>query len=499
VRNIFLSFIGNNDLNGLNNRTEDSKKLGPFSFIYKTLLRQKQINDVIILNDWKEERINDLELKEKLETNFPKIPLKVINTRKLLSSYNPSNHKQVNLLLELISKEFSLDDTFWHINLTSGTPTIISMLLIFGKTHLNAKFYQTYYNREVGKEVFEESDVPFDISLSLVNSRIEESIADKNMSDNIIGNSQAIKTAIVKAQKIAMFDVPCFIFGETGTGKELIAKEISIKSNRVNYNAINCSVLSDELAASTLFGYVKGAFTGASSDKKGVLKTCDNGILFLDEIGDLSLKVQTQLLRFIQEGEFTPVGSNKIEKSDVKIIAATHKDIYEMINDNTFREDLFYRLAVDIIEIPPLRERKDDIPVLAEYFLDKINKEYCLNRNIKFEEKEFHSTALNELSKEKWKGNIRELEHTIRRIIIWSTNKKITADDVRQYVFRIPQKLHQISIPEFPINVKKHLQEYEQKIIAEALTKAKNNQIKAAELIGMDKTTLNKKIKKYNL
>jgi transcriptional regulator with PAS, ATPase and Fis domain len=497
MKNEFLSFLGSQDLKAILNRDCSANKKGPLFFILSNLIKNNDIDSAYIVNDFDEIKNEDIE--EFIHEEFPELEINVFNAHSLVKDYNPTNYSKIHEIIKTIIPE-NYHDIQWHINLTSGTPVITSMLLLYAKTHLSAKYYQTFYDSKNNTEVFEEKRIPFNITISRINRMIEESVSENDYSKDIVGKSEKLQKAIKKARRAAIFDVSCLILGETGTGKELIAKEIHKYSPRKDkpFFAFNCSVFSEELVRSELFGHTKGAFTGATKDKKGIIDRCNQGILFLDEIGDLSLRVQSQLLRFLQEGKYLPIGKEKEQFADVKIIAATHKNLLNLIQEGKFREDLFYRLAIEIIELPPLRERKEDISLLTKYFIDKYNQRYSSEHFFEFEyvKRKIDRATIEELEKYEWQGNIRELQHTLNRAIIWSDDSYISPETIRECKILNGNTYKKDPLPHLPIKLKSYLSDLEKKIIEKALRQTNYNQRKAAELLSIDKTTLNKKIKK---
>lgn len=244
--------------------------------------------------------------------------------------------------------------------------------------------------------------------------------------EHIIGNSDAMKQVLDRIERVAQTDTAVLLLGETGTGKELAARAIHAHSNRSELPliSINCASIPENLLESELFGYEKGAFTGATQSNKGLIAAADNGTLFLDEIGELSLEAQAQLLRVLQEGEIRRVGSNKMQYVDIRLIAATHRNLLEMVEQKLFREDLYYRLNVMEITMPPLRHRGKDIVQLANIILKK------LAAHLQRTEYELSDAALQELIAYNWPGNVRELENILERAIILSNDQVIDAQDL---------------------------------------------------------------------
>lgn len=305
-------------------------------------------------------------------------------------------------------------------------------------------------------------------------------LSDAKKYNEIIGESEAIKKVTQIIERVKDNKATIFISGESGTGKELVARSIHYngKFSREPFIAVNCGGIPENLLESELFGYVKGAFTGANDNREGFFQAANGGTIFLDEIGNAPLSVQTRLLRVLQEKEIMKVGDRKTEKIDVRVIAATNSNLKEMIGKETFREDLFYRLTVVEIEVPPLRERKEDIPLLADKFLFKYGNEYK-ERYITIDAQ---AQAL--LQRYDWPGNIRELENVIQRAVIMC-DRTIDVKD-------LPENLkYQIDFPEDELL---SLKEMEKKYIKKVLAATDNNQTKAAEILNIDRKTLRTKI-----
>lgn len=320
--------------------------------------------------------------------------------------------------------------------------------------------------------------------------------------DNIIGNSTRMQDVYKLIRKVAPTDSTVLIRGESGTGKELIARAIHFNSPRKKrpFVPVDCGVLAQELLESELFGHVKGSFTGAIVTKPGLFEIADGGSIFLDEIGDINPNIQSKLLRVIQEKEFTPVGGVKPKKADLRFIVATNKDLEKLVEERQFREDLFYRLNVVSITIPLLKERKDDIPLLAYHFLKKYTKE--MNKNIK----SISVDAMNMLIAYSWPGNVRQLENVIERAIVMAEGDTITTDHL-PFAVR-----SEIAHPDTPIpkssdelkEIKKKLREssvesIEKSFILDALTRNDWNITRSAKDVGMQRPNFQVLMKKYNI
>ncbi len=307
----------------------------------------------------------------------------------------------------------------------------------------------------------------------------------------IVGKNEKFQKVLELVKKVAPTDSTVLIRGESGTGKELIARAIHNLSPRASnpFIAINMAALPEELLESELFGYVKGAFTGANKNKDGLFKAAEGGTLLLDEISEASPRIQVKILRALQEKEITPVGSTKTIKVDVRIIASTNADLEQMVKEGKFREDLYYRLNVVTIEIPPLRERKDDIPLLANHFLKKYTALYNLPM------KKISDEAMKILQEYEWPGNVRELENAIERAIILSDGGVIKPDD-------LPEKIREKTasrISEKSSLVGLTLEELEKRYILQVLDETGWNKNKAAQILGIDPSTLYRKLQRYGL
>ena len=311
--------------------------------------------------------------------------------------------------------------------------------------------------------------------------------------DTIVGSSGVIEDIKKTIKKIAPTNSTVLITGESGTGKELVARAIHNLSLRKNepFSAVNCAAIPDTLIESELFGYEKGAFTGATSSKEGIIGATNKGTLFLDEISELSPAVQAKLLRLIQNKEFKPLGSSEVISVDIRIIAATNKVVEQEIKSGRFREDLYYRLNVIPINIPPLRERKTDIPVLIEHFIKKYNHIHSKQIN------KLDDGALSLLMKYNWPGNVRQLESVIERTILLTEGDTITRDDLPLEIKTTPIDInkYEFELPDTGIN----FYELEREIIIKAMKKSDGVIAKAASLLGMSYRTLQYRLEKFGI
>ncbi len=301
--------------------------------------------------------------------------------------------------------------------------------------------------------------------------------------ENIIGRSRRMQEVFGLIERVARTNSTVLIQGESGTGKELIARAIHYASRRSkrHFLSVNCGALPENLLESELFGHERGAFTGAVKDKKGLFREADQGTLLLDEIGEMSPPMQVKLLRALQEKTVRKVGGHLEEPVDVRIIAATNQDLVELIDAGEFREDLYYRINVIPVELPPLRRRREDIPLLAEFFVDKYVKEMAL------ESRRISPNAMRLLEAYDWPGNVRELENVIERALALCPGELITPDDVpAELSVRSPRRPKTLTeIPAGGIDLESYLEEIRRDLMAEALDRCNGVQTKAAELLGV--------------
>lgn len=322
-------------------------------------------------------------------------------------------------------------------------------------------------------------------NMMLENIYLKSTLTPGKGIDKIIGESDVIKSIKEMILKVGPTDSTVLITGESGTGKELVARAIHTHSNRANgpFIVVDCSALVETLFESELFGHVKGSFTGATATKFGRFELANGGTIFFDEVSNINLNIQAKLLRAIQEKEITRVGSNKSIKIDARIIAATNRELEQFVKEGRFREDLYYRLNVIQIKIPPLRERKEDIPLLAKHFLERFNKK--IGKNLTISE-----SALNRLTEYPWPGNVRELENLMERTVILTKGNEITPENLLFYNTEAHLNTHTTEIRSY-----KTLREMEKEYITKVLKDCNGNKTLAAEILGIDRKTLREKLK----
>jgi DNA-binding NtrC family response regulator len=325
------------------------------------------------------------------------------------------------------------------------------------------------------------------------NRQLKEELGHRYEFDNIIGRSPPMQEIFATIERVAPTRATVLLCGESGVGKDLIARAIHYHSPRRErpFVKINCSALPENLMESELFGYEKGAFTGANTAKPGRFEYADTGTAFLDEIGDVPPSIQVKLLRVLQEREFERLGSNKTRHIDVRIVAATNADLRAALEQGTFREDLYYRLNVVPINIPPLRERNEDIPFLAEHFVLKV----AAANNSRVEE--ISEEAIQRLLGYHWPGNVRELENVIERSVVLCSSRRLETADIR--LDSAPRAVRTQAAEPFQVPEGMTLDEYEQAIIREALRRAEGNKSQAARLLGLTRNALRYRLSQMGL
>jgi transcriptional regulator with PAS, ATPase and Fis domain len=418
---------------------------------------------------------------------------------------SPIDYREIYLAADKLLSELETADISLSILLSPGTPTMQAVWVLLGKTRFPCTFYQA--SKEQGVQ---EVDIPFRLTAeylptaaqlnklelsSLMASGVEPDAAF----DDILSSSPVMHQLKVQAQILATHELPVLITGETGTGKELFAKAIHQASLRREqpFIVLNCGAFSTELIDSLLFGHKKGAFTGAIADKPGAFEQAHNGTLFLDEFGELDSAAQVRLLRVLQDGKYTPLGDTKERHSNFRLITATNKNLIEQVANGLFREDLFYRVAIGVIQLPPLRKRGDDLAHIADRLLANIALEYpTLNG------KYFSQCAKKFINEYRWPGNVRELKATITRAALWSVQNGITEEDIRKNLFRTETEQAEFSFVDVSdgIDLNSILSSIEKHYIESALAFTAGNKRRAAKLLGLNShQTLSNRIKTLSI
>lgn len=369
---------------------------------------------------------------------------------------------------------------------------------LYALVHANPIFYKDEFIGVVCTEVDVTEARKLSIELDKANDALkylkdEVKNLSKGSFDKILGQSYKLEKSKSIAKQVARTNSSIFIWGESGTGKEVFARAIHDYSERKGqFIPVNCSAIPSELFESEFFGYESGAFTGASKKGRvGIFELAKDGTVFLDEIADLPLSMQAKLLRVLQEKEIRRVGGDTIIKINPRIISATNKDLAQLVKEEKFREDLYYRLNVVEIKIPPLRERKEDIVILVHKFLEEICKQN--NKKVLSIDKD----VINVFQNYRWKGNIRELRNTIENIVVLSQKDTIEMDDIPSYMIEYAN--NNIEEEDYPLDLTKATQRLEIKNITKALTMSKGNKAKAAKILNIPRTTLYYKIDQYNI
>ncbi|MAD46341.1 MAG: AAA family ATPase [Oceanospirillaceae bacterium] len=489
-RTLLVSWIGAHDLKGLQG---DSS--GP---VIDTLDQVKPDRTVLLYN-YPEEAVQPY--LERVKVRYPDLVLQAFP----VSLSSPVHYGDIYRAAEYHLQQVLQPDENLALLLSPGTPAMQAVWVLLGKTRFPALFYQA--SREQGVQ---QIDVPFDIAAEYIPAADKLSSRQLNqlaladapenaaLADIITRNPQMLMLK-QQAQILAERDVPVLIYGETGTGKELFARAIHNASDRRDrpFVAVNCGAFPAELIDSILFGHKKGAFTGATSDKPGVFAQANGGTLFLDEFGELEPAVQVRLLRVLQDQRFTPLGAVKEEQTDLRLITATNRNLMQEVAEGRFREDLFYRIAVGVLHLPPLRSRQGDLMLLADTLLMSMAQQdhYLHNKKLSAE-------ANNIILSHSWPGNIRELRSTLMRAALWSQQDLISADDMKQALFKRPAEEHSILNRDVSqgIDIKEVVAGVERHYILKALEHTRYNKTDAARLLGMNHyQTLSNRMDKYGI
>jgi two-component system, NtrC family, response regulator AtoC len=326
-------------------------------------------------------------------------------------------------------------------------------------------------------------------------TRLREEVTVDRRFSGIIAKSPVMKNAIEMATKVARYPSPVLITGESGTGKELIARLIHDQSDRAGqaFIALNCGAIPENLLESELFGYVRGAFTGADRDKPGLFEAATGGTLFLDEIGEMPATLQVKLLRVLQDGQVRRLGESKSRQVDARIVAATNRNLEDEIRSGNFRKDLFFRIAVVPIHLPPLRQRTEEIPLLAKHFIDKYN------RSLGLAIEGIEPDAMKALLGYSFTGNVRELENVIERAMVLAEGPRLVLSDLPHHVRAPVRALDDVDLGDDELSVKKHGAVLERRLIQKALERTGGNRTRAAELLDLSSRALLYKIRDYDL
>lgn len=493
----FFSWLGNRDL--------ENMEQGNNAAIASLVLQSKTSFDkIVILANKDEEKWTRFEqfLKRKLKAaGRPCLNIKVYKA----NVENPIDYSAIAIETEKWFQWLSSEASTLAVNLTSGTPAMTTLSVLYGKAKDNVIFLQSS-----PKNSIEEIQIPVDFGRAYFKST-SSSIANRAVSPPVIPNAFSKLTAtsaamielVDRAQRIASSEVSVLVLGETGTGKELMANAIHQASLRAKkpFRIVNCGALSESLIDSTLFGHKKGAFTGAHKDYPGLFEQADGGTLFLDEIGELKPDIQVKLLRALQQGEITRLGDTKVISVDVRVIAATHQNLTTLINQGGFREDLFYRLAVGIINMPSLRERIDDIPAIVKQLSDQINK--SASKHPHYMSKNISENGIKFIISQAWPGNIRELWSTLNRAFLWTDSKLICEKELAKAVInrKVNEHNNEITLSfNDKVDIVQLTENYQKKYVEAALKASGNVKKHATQMLGLkDHQTLTNWMKRLGI
>ncbi len=492
-----VSWIGANDLKVI----EDVQKSGAPQGPVAATLAERSFDSVELLYNYPPKRVQPYLKWLEGKTKTPVMAIAVELT-------SPTNFGEIYEQVEARLKYIISGGSKLSVLLSPGTPAMQAVWILLGKTRYPCEFIQSSIEQGV-----QSVDIPFQLAAEYVPvakhldakriRQLAESQAPVNAAfDNIVTQNPQMRLLKQQAQILADREVPVLIYGETGTGKELFARAIHNASQRTvkPFIVVNCGAIPAELVDSVLFGHKKGAFTGATADKPGVFEQADGGTLFLDEFGELELSVQVRLLRVLQDGTFTPVGGTKEQKVNVRLITATHRNLMEKVAEGSFREDLFYRVAIGVLHLPPIREREGDLTLLSKQLLKVLAAE-----GDSLKDKKISPDALNIILSHPWRGNVRELQSTLLRAALWSHGDKILPEDMRQALFQMPEHgsdnagimnrdvSQGIDLDELIGDLTRHY-------IPLALDAARGKKADAVKLLGLkNHQTLDNRMKKYGL
>lgn len=480
---ILLAWIGLTDVRASENNEEAG--LGPIGQV----LQSRKFDHIILLDN-----LNEAQSKNYQQwlANLTETPFEIRSSRLSGPTEFGEIYQTVIETISEIRKRFSPEPSL-TFHLSPGTPAMAAVWIIVSKTRFTAELIES--SKQAGVRTV---SIPFEINAQFIPDLIRQSdkqlekaanefSAAKEFGD-IIHESIQMRELIELAQTVALHDIPVLIEGESGTGKELFAKAIHRSSPRKSkpFIAVNCGAIPSELIESELFGHNKGAFTGAEKDRKGVFEEAEGGTIFLDEIGEMPIRAQVRLLRVLQEKQIVRVGDTKPKDIDVRIISATNRNLSSEISKGNFREDLFYRLAVFPLYLPPLREREGDLLLLIRHFLEKLNNEST--GTLWKTDKILDSKAEKSLLNHQWTGNVRELQNTILRLCILTKESLITEKDVDKALLIIKERNFETILNrplESGFSLQQILGEVARHYLKRALEKAHQNKTKAAKLVDL--------------
>jgi len=493
-RESLYSWLGRTDLNCY--RDQNIESPGPLA----QAVLSGRFHEIKILSNWPEGEEQGyipwlLNLLKSKDFDMSEIKINLQNVHLISPIDFTSIYENLSKILE---KEVNRENRTYH--LSPGTPAMASIWIILSSGEFPAKLIESSKEQGV-KDVI----IPFNIRADFISKALSkiDALDDWKCFDEIQSRSDNMQRVIRKASKVAPFNVPVLIFGESGTGKELISSAIHRASGRTGeFIAVNCGAIPSELVESEFFGHKKGSFSGADSDHEGYLQQAHKGTLFLDEIGELPLQSQVKLLRSLNDHKIRRVGDTKDIDVDIRIIAATNRNLLEEVSNGIFREDLFHRLAVGIIHLPPLRERDEDITNLINLFTDEINDLFSDSTGEVWKRRTLSEDAVKVLSRQDWPGNIRELRNTLTRMILWAENPVISSDEALLAIIRHSPAESEELIKSIPanFNLQKHLDGLAVKWLKAAMEQSQGNKTEAAKLLDFKNyQTLSNWLDKYGV
>ena len=504
MKRILFSWIGDTDINACTENPDNNtnKPQGPLMATCQSI----QFDEVYLLYNRPKEKVK---IYLKWFDKFTGYHSKSTYIR--LS--DPSSYEKIYPAVDKTLEQITRDNPGAQLSilLSPGTPQMQSISIFLGKTKYSADFIQASVQKGV-----QEINLPFNINAEYIptlKKQQDEQLKQIALSfpeasgefDSIVTRNKEMLLLKKQAEVLAQRDVPVLIYGETGTGKELFAEAIHNASPRKEtgkFKAINCGSIPSELVETILFGHDKGSFTGANKYKKGVFEQANNGTLFLDEFGELTKDIQVKLLRVLNDEKqtITPVGSEKDIEVNVRIIAATNKNLIQEIAADRFRQDLFYRVAIGTIKIPPLRDRSGDLPGLSKHLLNNINKKASSQPGYKY--KKLSINAINVILNHSWPGNVRELNSVLFRASLWTTSDTISEKDIRNAMFEQVEEDNGLLSKSFTNDFKlqRLIDELQVFYIKKALKESNDNLGKSAKLLGLSNyQTLSNLMKKYDI
>ena len=502
MNKILFAWIGNTDLRA--SRGESATGLGPIA----QAVTERPFTHVVLISNYKEE--DEKRYVGWISKNFSATVLKyhvpLASPTDFKEIYKTATNTIDDVRKKIVPEEFH---AVYH--LSPGTPAMAAIWIILSKTSHPAELIES--SQQSGVRTV---SLPFEISVDYIPDILKPADDDilkltqglppeSPEFGAIIHRCKEMKRAIARARRLAVHDVPVLVQGESGTGKELFARAIHASSPRKDkpFVAVNCGSIPHELVESEFFGHKRGSFTGAVADRDGYFTVADGGTLFLDEVGELPLPAQVKLLRAIQENKIVRIGSGKAESINIRIVAATNRNLIEDVASGRFREDLFHRIAVGVLNLPPLRNRQGDLNLVIDYMLDSINRRFGKEHGWKH--KKLSAGARNLMHQHPWPGNIRELNNTLSRAAILIAGETIEPDDIREALFPVngfrknPEKIldrslgNGFSLPDVLSEVSRHY-------LKRAVKESGGNKTRMAELTGLSNyQTVSNWLKKYGI